>query len=118
MGRGLGGNKMSAKHKIVVDQGSDYNLKLTLSQDSVGLPLTGYNIRGHIRPSIGSSTLSASFVGTVIDDTIGEFLISLPASTTTAMTPGLFYYDIEIYNSPYITRILEGTLLVHPEVTR
>lgn len=107
---------MSAKYDIIVDQGSDYNLKLTLSQNGVGLSLVGYQVRGKIKQTYSSAT-SVSFTTSVVDDTIGEFLVSLPASTTTSMAAGKYLYDIELYKTPYVTRILEGTLLVKPEVT-
>ena len=107
---------MSAKYNIVIDQGSDYNLKLTLSQDSVGLDLTGYAIRGKIKQNFTSAT-SVSFSATTIDATIGEFMVELTASTTAAMSAGKYVYDIEIYKDPYVTRILEGSLLITPEVT-
>lgn len=109
---------MSTKYNITLDQGSDYILDLNLSRAGIELDLTGYAIRGQIRPTITSSTLSASFTGTVVDASLGQFQISLSAATTAAMTHGMYYYDVEIYKSPYVTRLLEGTLLVRPEVTR
>jgi hypothetical protein len=109
---------MAAKYNIIVDQGSDYDLSVNLTNDGVAIDLTGYAIRGQIRPTITSATLSASFTGTTVLASSGQFLISLTAATTTAMSPGLYYYDVEIYKSPYVTRLLEGTLTVRPEVTR
>jgi hypothetical protein len=109
---------MSAKYNMVIDQGSDYDLKLSLSQGGAGLSLVGYVVRGQIRSTIASSTVAATFTPSVIDDTTGIFMISLSAATTAAMTAGQYVYDIELYKAPYVTRILEGTILLKPEVTR
>lgn len=109
---------MAAKYNIVLDQGSDYNLSMNLTNAGTAVDLTGYSIRGQIRPTIISSTLSASFTGTTVSDSLGQFLITLSASTSAAMSPGVYYYDVEIYKNPYVTRLLEGTLTVRPEVTR
>lgn len=109
---------MSAKYNIVIDQGSDYNLKLTLSQGGAGLSLVGYAVRGQIRSTVNSNTVAATFTPSVIDDTIGVFMVSLDAVTTAGMTAGHYVYDIELHKTPYVTRILEGTVLLKPEVTR
>lgn len=109
---------MSAKYNMVIDQGSDYDLKLSLSQGGAGLSLVGYTVRGQIRSTISSSTVAATFTPSVIDDTTGIFMVSLSAATTAAMTAGQYVYDIELHKAPYVTRILEGTILLKPEVTR
>jgi hypothetical protein len=109
---------MAVKYDITIDQGSEYILNLTLSQNGVGLALSGYAVRGQIRPTIASSTLSATFTGTAIDAGLGQFRISLSASTTTTIVPGQYFYDVELYNGNTITRLMEGKVLVRPEVTR
>jgi len=109
---------MAAKYNIIIDQGSDYTLNFTFERNNVAMDLTGYNVRGHIRPTITSSTLTASFTGTVIDASMGRFKISLLAGTSGALAAGLYYYDIEIYNGALVTRVLQGTLQITPEVTR
>tara|TARA_Y100001973_G_C5179554_1_gene323998 strand:- start:352 stop:741 length:390 start_codon:yes stop_codon:yes gene_type:complete len=51
------------------------------------------------------------------------FRVTVPASVTAGITaPGKYVYDIEITENPgqadeKITRVLEGTLIVTPEVT-
>lgn len=110
---------MSApKYNIIIDQGSDYVLNFDFERNGVPLPLNGYSIRGHIRPTRTSSTLTASFTGTTVDASIGSFKISLLAATSTTIAAGLYYYDIEIYNGSLISRVLQGTLQITQEVTR
>ena len=110
---------MAAYHNLVIDQGSDFDLKLTLKQNNVNLTsLTGYSIRSQIRQTKTATTVTASFTGTVVNDAQGIFLISLPAATSTAITAGEYYYDVELYKGALITRILEGKIRVTQEVTR
>lgn len=109
---------MAAKYNITIDQGSDYALALDLTQDGVALTnLTGYAVRGQIRATYYSTTYN-SFTGTVVDDATGRFKISLAASVSAAMAPGIYYYDVEIYKDTYVTRLLQGTVCIVPEVTR
>jgi hypothetical protein len=109
----------AAKHNIVVDQGSDYNLKLTLKQNDVNMTnLVGYTVRSQVRTTKTASTVAATFTGSVIDDTKGIFMITLPAATTATMVPGNYYYDVEIYKGAYVTRLVEGKLTLTAEVTR
>lgn len=110
---------MSApKYNIVVDQGSDYTLNFDFKRDGVPLVLTGYAIRGHIRPTKSSNTLTASFTGTTVDASAGRFKISLLAATSSALAAGLYYYDVEIYYGASVSRVLQGTLQITQEVTR
>jgi len=110
---------MAAYHNLVIDQGSDYNLKFTLKQNNINLTtLTGYSIRSQIRQTKTATTVTASFTGTVVDDAQGIFLISLPAVTSASITAGEYYYDVELYKDTLVTRILEGKIRITQEVTR
>jgi len=109
----------AAKHNLIIDQGSDFSLKITLKQNNINLTtLTGYTLRSQIRTSKTAPAIAASFTGTAIDDTKGIFMISLTAAASAAMTPGTYYYDVEIYKGAYVTRLLEGKVTITPEVTR
>lgn len=107
----------SAKHNLIIDQGSDFNMKLTFRQDKVNMNLTGYNIRGQIRQAKSSGTVIASFTGTVVNAATGEFMLSMPAATSSAILPGTYFYDVEVYGAS-TTRALEGKVIITPEVTR
>jgi hypothetical protein len=109
---------MAAKYDITIDQGSEYVLNMTLTQYGEGLSLAGYTVRGQIRPTITSNTLTASFTGEALNDAEGSFRISLTAAQTAVIPPGVYFYDIEIYLTTSITRLMEGKVLVRPEVTR
>ena len=46
----------AGKYNITIDQGSDYSLQLTVKENAVAKDITGYSVRGQLRPSITSST--------------------------------------------------------------
>ena len=47
-----------------------------------------------------------------------SFVVTIPAATTTSITaPGRYVYDIEAVEGTTVTRVLEGSLIVTPEVT-
>lgn len=108
---------MAAKYNIIVDQGSDFSLGMNFKLNGAPRNLTGYSIRGDIKKTL-TSTAAASFTCQVINDALGEFVIRLNSSVSTTMDPGLYLYDVEIYSDTGVTRVLEGTLTVRPEVTK
>ena len=49
---------MSAgNYNISIDQGSDFSLQLTVQESGSAKNLTGFSVRGQLRPTIDSSTL-------------------------------------------------------------
>ena len=46
--------------------------------------------------------------------------MELPATTSTAMTAGAYFYDLEIHtaNDAIVKRLIEGTVTINQEVTR
>ena len=110
----------AGKYDIVIDQGSGFGLDLTVQESGSAKDLSDYSVRGQIRPTVTSDTLTASFTGIITNAAQGKLNISLSPSTTAAMSAGKYFYDIEIYTSSdsLVTRLLQGTATVSPEVTR
>ena len=104
-----------------MNQGASWAKVITI-KDETGLTpidLTGALIRGQMRASYASAAIVASFVGTVIDATNGICGISLTAATTAAIPAATYYYDVEwVTATGIVTRILEGKIIVRPEVTK
>ena len=46
--------------------------------------------------------------------------MELPATTSTAMTAGVYFYDLEIHtaNDAIVKRLIEGKVTINQEVTR
>jgi hypothetical protein len=110
----------SGRYDIVIDQGSDFALQLVLKNDSGPVDLSLYNVRGEIRPSYSSATITATFTCTVTNAAGGTIKIELANATTTGLSPGVYVYDLEIYRSgdTSVSRILQGKATVTAQVTQ
>tara|TARA_R110000782_G_scaffold33535_4_gene80774 strand:+ start:809 stop:1147 length:339 start_codon:yes stop_codon:yes gene_type:complete len=110
----------AATYDVEIDQGSDFAMQLQVSEDDVIRDLTGYSARGQIRQSKNSSTVAADFVCSVSDPELGKIDISLANASSSAVKPGVYFYDIEIYtaNDASVTRLIQGTVSISQEVTR
>jgi hypothetical protein len=111
----------AATHNITIEQGATFLRTLTLkNSDDTPFDLTGYTARGQIRRNHRSGNVAASFTCTITDPTAGEIQIKLTAATTADLPIYDHVYDIEIEltAASTVSRILEGTVTVSPEVTR
>ena len=111
---------MAAYLEITIEQGANLTSTVTVS-DTQGdaVNLTTYSAAAQIRKSYYSSsanTLSAIITG----NSNGQITLSMTASNTAALTPGRYVYDLIITNSVdnSVTRVVEGTAVVLPSVTR
>ena len=110
----------AAAYNLTIDQGSDFALDLVVKEDNVAKDLTGYSARAQMRNTKGASTVAATFTCTVINATDGEVKMQLTNSTSSAISAGKYYYDLEIFTSGdvIVSRLMEGTVILTPEVTR
>jgi len=107
---------MATYSNLYIDQGSDFNATIDLSQTTGSLDLTGYTAEGKIAKSY-DGTIKGIFA-VVVDSTNGELDLSLPAAQTAALKPGRYVYDVIIKSdTDIVTRVLEGQLNVTPGVT-
>lgn len=107
---------MATYSNLYIDQGSDFNATIDLTQTTGSLDLTGYSGAGTIAKSY-DGTSKGSFTVSV-DDTDNELDLSLTAAETAALKPGRYVYDVIIKSTAgAITRVLEGQINVTPGVT-
>jgi hypothetical protein len=81
--------------------------------------LTGYSGCAQLK-RYESSSKAADFTVTFSNDrTTGRVTVSLGSTTSAAIKPGKYFYDV-LLNSPTgtTTRVVEGTALVKKSVTR
>ena len=110
---------MSAgKFNVTIDQGSDFSLKLTVKEAGVVKNLTGYSARAQLRPTITSSTLTATFTCSITSASAGTLKMELGNTATPALQPGQYYYDLEIYTGSLVQRLVQGGATIRAEVTR
>ena len=105
-------------YNIKIDQGSDFSLQLTVKEDGSVKDLAGFSARAQMRPTIDSSTLTATFTCTITDSDNGILTMTLPYTTTDDISVGQYYYDLELYTGSTSQRLIQGTATVSGEVTR
>lgn len=108
---------------LTLSQGATWTVSLTYN-DGEGNPvdLTDYTARMQARESYTSATTVLdidSSDGITLGGTAGSIQINVNATTTAAIGAAQYVYDMELVsNSGEVTRLIEGTLVVTPEVTR
>lgn len=112
-----------AVYNITVNQGENYDLTATLTNtDGTPVNISGYSLRGKVRYSYGSTGVLVDLEPSIISATGGIINFTLSPSETAALPITVAVYDIERFvsgQSPVTTvsRVLQGTVTVTPEVT-
>ena len=112
---------MSAgRYNIIIDQGSDFSVLFTITEDGSAKNLTGFSARAQMRTTKGAASVSATFTCVVTSASEGKLTMSLPAATSSALTAGRYFYDLEIFTSgdAAVTRLMQGEVDLTQEVTR
>ena len=111
---------VAAIANLTMDQGATFSTVITVYQDDNILDLAGHTAAAQIRKSYSSSS-STSFT-TAIDSTTstGKITLSLTSTQTAALEEGRYVYDLEITKTAdsTVTRPIQGTVTVRPNVTR
>ena len=81
----------AGKYDIVIDQGADFALSLSLAQDGTPINLSNHTATAQLRPTPTSNTLSATFTCTVIDSANGTIKMALPYTVTANVAAGKYY---------------------------
>jgi hypothetical protein len=73
-----------------------------------------------MRNTKSASAIAATFTCTITDATGGTVKMELPNATSSAISPGKYYYDLELYtaNNVIVARLMQGAVILTPEVTR
>lgn len=111
---------MATNANLYVDAGADYYNSITVLDDSgQPLDLSTYTAKSQIRKSYGSST-AYNFNAEVYDAPNGVIRIHLSATESEALSGGRYLYDIEITqtNTNIKIRVIEGLVIVNPQITQ
>ena len=114
-----------AKHNLYVYRGATFSEQITWKDES-GTPidLTSFTARMHMRETVESSTpcltLTTENGGITLGGAAGTINILATAAATSAITATGGVYDLEIVaaDTVTVTRLLEGIVIISPEVTR
>lgn len=109
---------MALKANLLIDQGSTYNTTLSLTTEmDEPMDLSGYTGAAQLRKHFTSSN-SFSF-DVSLNENAGTVMLSLSANSTANISAGRYVYDVEITSaSGVVTRVVEGMVVVTPNVTR
>lgn len=108
---------------LTFSQGATWKLAMTYT-DAEGTPvdLSDYTARMQARTSYDAGTATLSLTngtGIALGGTAGTIELLVPAATTAQIPAEQYVYDLEIESdSSEVTRVVQGTLIVTPEVTR
>lgn len=114
---------MAVAYNTTIDQGADWYLTVTYENpNGTAINITNYTAALQIRslPSDPTTVLSLSTgSGITITGATGTVEVRATAAQTGAIDEGTYYYDLEI-TAPtgVVTRLVQGQVVVSPEVTR
>lgn len=114
----------AGNYTVTIEQGATLGLTLTWSDESNALVnLTGYTARMQIREQLDSATpfitLTTENGGITLGGVAGTITLNMTATATAALTQTSGVYDLELVSSGgVVTRLLEGLVIIKPEVTR
>jgi len=114
---------MATSYNISTYQGDFFQAVLAV-KDSNNNPinLSGYEIRGQVRNSYGSTGVLLDLNPVITNNISGLINIGIPSDVTEEIPVGTFVYDIERYPSGITTgnsiKLMVGKFIVYPEVTR
>lgn len=114
---------LTATKNLTLNKGSSYRIKFLLSQDSNSVNLTGYSLRGQVRPSVSSPIVLLNMTSAnlllAIDNSNSTIVMNLPESFTRRVTGSLAVYDIELLNNVgESSKIVTGLITFIPEITQ
>ncbi len=106
--------------ELTLEQGANLTSIVTVN-DAQGdaVNLTTYSAASQLRKSYYSSSAN-TLTATITGNANGEITLTMTAANTALLTPGRYVYDLVITNSTdnSKTRVIEGTAIVLPSVTR
>ena len=110
----------AGKYDIIVEQGSDFSLTLTVKEGGAVKNLSGFTARGSMRKSYTDSTAYDFDFSDSSYNALGTLIMKMNNSITVGLDSGFYVYDVELVHSTNDTvqRLLKGKAEVLQEVTR
>lgn len=113
----------TSTQNLTLNKGSSYRIRFLLSKNTNDVNLTGYSLRGQIRPSSTSAQVLLNMTSAnlllEIDNSSSSILMNLPESFTRRVSQSFAVYDIELLNNiGEASKIITGMITFIPEVTQ
>lgn len=112
---------MAAYVELYMDQGSDFNNVINLSDDvnNQYINIAGYTVRSQMRRSYYSANATANITCTITSAANGEITMYMSAANTANIKAGRYLFDMETVSPAGVTnRVLEGIINITPQITR
>jgi hypothetical protein len=108
-----------ADQDLILTRGDTETLVVTITTDgSTAVDITGRTYKAQIRSTQDSTTIKASFTCVVTSGASGQVTCTLTATSSSALSAGLYFWDLEENASGVISTILSGNVTVLADVTR
>ena len=113
---------MAGSYNFTIEQGATFNLLMTWKIDNVPVNLTGYTARLQARIDVDETETILSLTtgaGITLGGAAGTITLDQSAAQTAVIPAGTYIYDLEmVAGTGTVTRLVQGELIVSPEVTR
>lgn len=114
---------MASYYNISGYQGDYIQLTLNILDSSgAAINLSGYEVRGQVRNSYGSTGIMLDLRPSITSDISGTIAINIPSTGSAAMPVNEYVYDIERFPSGIEAgnsiKLMRGKFTILPEVTR
>jgi len=108
------------KRKIVIRKGDTYTHAVTEYDETGALSnLTGSTFLVQLKVDPEDTTPVVTFTSTVLNAANGEWQFALTPAQTTALEPGVYYYDVQrTYSDGQVHTRFEGEAEVELDVSR
>lgn len=114
-----------AKHNFYVYRGATFAEQIAWKDENgTAIDLTGFTARMHMREAVDAATpfltVTTENGGITLGGVAGTINILATSAATSAITATGGVYDLEIVaaDTVTVTRLLEGIVIISPEVTR
>jgi hypothetical protein len=104
-------------YHLVVNQGSNYVLTIPVLDGTTPVTVTGWTVNGQIRRQHDSATVLHTLSLTATGSSV---ILQIPAEVSSEWAWRVGKYDVELASPDGLitTRLIEGLVVVRPEVTR
>lgn len=102
-------------------RGDTWQFQVVITSDEDGtipVNISTYTFAAQCRSNPDIAAIAGTATCTVTDGPNGELLVSWSSATTEAISPGLYYWDLQQTAGTSVTTIMAGQITVLADVTR
>lgn len=100
-------------------RGDTETVQVTMTSDgTTPVNISGRTYASQLRTSPDITAIAATATCTITDAANGVMQVVYTATSTAALDPGYYYWDLQETNGTTVTTVLSGTVTVLADVTR